>query len=211
MGVVLSQDGRRGAGAGRQMSPRPALLTLVVVIGMSLAACGDDRGPQVTAVDLLRMAPRTERRPAGADFPIVEHTCAGTTLVGQAVPVPSRMTFTLTFPARARLVTAAALEAAGDAAAEFRIGVSDRRVYETVLTTRVPASACRAGWSDIVIDLSRYGGRQWSLFYRPDERTWELILGVTMQEGDAGRAIWGLPRIESDSRAAKAYLERRMP
>ena len=211
MGVVLGKDRRRGTGAGRPMRPTPALLTLGVAIGVSFAACREDRGSQVTVVDLLRIAASAERRPAGAEFPIVEQACGGRTLAGQAVPVPSRLTFTLKFPARARLVTAAALEARGDATAEFRVGMSDRRTYETLVATRVSADACRAGWSEIVIDLSRYGGRQWSLFYRPDERTWELIFGVTIQAGDAVRAIWGLPRIESDRRSAKAYLERRAP
>lgn len=185
----------------------PALIATALVV----AACGDSRSTPVTVVDLIKMSPRAERRPVSAEFPIVEHTCAGATRAGQAVPVPSRLTFTLSFPARARLVTAAALDADSDATAEFRVGVSDRRTYETLLATRVQASACRDGWTDMVIDLSLYGGRQWSLFYRPDERTWELIFGVTIQDGVARRGIWGMPRIESDSRSAKAYLERRTP
>ena len=192
------------------MSARLGVFVLALAAAIA-GACTERNGPRVTAVDLIKLAPRAERRPAGGDFPVVEYTCGGTTIAGQAVPIPSRVIFTMHFPTEAHLITAAAVDGAVDAAAEFRIGVSDRRTYETLFASRVAAGACRDGWTDITVDLSLYAGRQWSLFYRPDERTWELIFGVAVPEGAATRAIWGMPRIESDSRSAKAWRERRTP
>ena len=211
MGVVVGANGRRGRGESCRMTARRRGVVAAVIASVIATACGDRRGSQVTVVDLIKQAARAERRPAGADFPVLEQTCGGTTMAGQGVPVPSRLIFTLKFPARARLVTAAALEGTEGSAAEFRIGVSDRRTYETLMARRVSTGSCRDGWVPIDIDLGLYAGRQWSVFYRPDERSWELILGVTTQEGTPMRAVWGMPRIESDSQAAKAYRERRLP
>lgn len=211
MGVVVGANRRRGAGESCRMTAGRCGIVAAAIVSVLAGACGDGRGSQVTVVDLIKQAARAERRPAGADFSVLEHNCRGTTLAGQSVPVPSRLVFTLRFPVRARLVTAAALEGTEGSAAEFRIGVSDRRTYETLMARRISSGACRDGWTPIDIDLGLYAGRQWSVFYRPDERSWELILGVTTQEGTPTRAIWGMPRIESDTAAAKAYLERRLP
>lgn len=159
-------------------------------------------------MDLVKLAGQAEKRPVTASFPVVQHTCGQQIQPGQQVPVPSRMTFRLNFPIRSRFVTAAALDGSSDARAEFRVGISDGRTYETLWTSSVAASDCQGGWTPIGVNLSHYAGWQWSLFYRPDERVWELILGVTIQRGRADRAIWGAPRVETDTDAARAFRER---
>lgn len=179
-----------------------------LLVALLTVACGQPV-PTVTAIDLLKRSTTAERRPASGEFPIVEHSCADERMASQVVPVPSRLTYTMNFPARARFLAAVAVTGSADARAEFRIGISDRRLYETLHVQSVAASSCGSTWQQVAIDLARYGGRQWSVFYRPDQRRWELILGVTRQQGDVGTAVWGAPRIETDGRAARAFLAAR--
>jgi hypothetical protein len=181
---------------------------MLVVIALAASACVRDAGPQVTAIDLVKLADRADRRPAGARFEAAERSCASAPLAGLAAPVPSRITYLLNFPRQARLVTTPLLDGSTGASAEFRIGISDRRTYETLAIRIAAAAECGAGASPMVIDLSLYGGWQWSLFYRPDERTWELILGVNAVAGEIRGAMWGMPRIETNSRDARAFLAR---
>ena len=176
---------------------------LAVLLAASACAPSADR-PQVTAADLLKTADRAEKRPAGARFEVVERPCGDGRIAGLDVPAPSRITYRLNFPVRARLVTVPLLEGPADASAEFRIGISDRRTYETLLTRTIAGGTC-APETPMTVDLSGYAGWQWSLFYRPDERTWEVILGVSVSGGIPAGATWGVPRIEADSRSVRSF------
>lgn len=181
---------------------------LLVAALFAAAACTTSGGSApVTAIDLLKAADQAEKRPAGAPFDVVERACGGVHLGGLEVPVPSRIIYRSNFPAGARLVTVPWLDGPPDASAEFRIGISDRRTYETLVTRTIRAGTC-AVESTVTLDLSRYGGWQWSLFYRPDERTWELIFGVSAAGGAPVRGGWGAPRIEAGSRAVRAFRDR---
>lgn len=180
----------------------------VLLLALGGTACARDGGPQVTAIDLVRLSDRAEKRPAGARLQVAQHECGATTLAGLEVPVPSRLTYRLNFPQRARLATTPVLHGSPGAAAEFRIGISDRRTYETLVTRIAMAAECSSGGAEIAVDLSRYAGWQWSLFYRPDERTWELIFGVTAVSGEIHTAMWGMPRIDTDTRAARGFVAR---
>ena len=181
---------------------------MLVVLLLAAAACARDTGTQVTAIDLVKLSDRAEKRPAGARFAVAERRCGAATLAGLDVPVPSRVTYRLNFPGRARLVTIPVLDGGPGATAEFRIGISDRRTYETLVTRAVESAECASGPAEITVDLSRYAGWQWSLFYRPDERIWELIFGVTAIGGELQTALWGVSRIESDTREARAFVAR---
>jgi hypothetical protein len=90
----------------------------------------------------------------------------------------------------------------------FRIGISDERIYEP-LSQQVVTSADTAnkGWAPLLADVSMYGGRHWSLFHRPDERQWKLILNADAGYGTA-RAYWGAPGVDTDPRAARAWWQR---
>ena len=182
--------------------------TLLAVLFAASACAPSASGPQVTAIDLLKSAGPAEKRPAGARFEVVERACGGGHIAGLAAPAPSRITYPLNFPVRARLVTVPSLDGPADASAEFRIGISDRRTYETLLTRTITGGTC-VPESPMVVDLSGYAGWQWSLFYRPDERTWDLILGVSVSGGVPAGATWGVPRIEADSRAVRSFSDRR--
>ena len=198
MGLGLRPDG--GRGIGEICIVRRALL----VVLLAASACAPSDGAPVTAIDLLKASDRAEKRPAGGRFEVVERTCGGGRIAGLGVPAPSRIIYRLNFPLRARLVTVPSLDGPADASAEFRIGISDGRTYETLLTRTITGGTCAPEFP-IAIDLSAYAGWQWSLFYRPDERTWELILGVSVTGGAAAGATWGVPRIEGDSQSVRAF------
>lgn len=182
--------------------------TTLAVLILAASACTREPGPPVPAVDLVKLSARAEKRPAGASFEIAERPCGASPLPGLAVPVPSRVTYRLNFPRHAQLVTVPVLDGTTGATAEFRIGISDRRTYETLAIRIASAGDCAAAVSPMTIDLSGFAGWQWSLFYRPDERTWELILGVTGMGGEIRGALWGMARVETDSREARAFLAR---
>jgi hypothetical protein len=176
----------------------------------AVAACrGGERS--VRLIDLVHDFPRAQKRPADAPFELAEHILSSTRLATIDAPVPSRITWTTAFPARALLNTqVAAVPAASDGAmtVTFRVGISDDRVYEPLAqqTVTVAAGAARA-WTPLAADLSRYGGWQWSVFYRPDGQRWRLIFNADFVQGD-GRALWGAPGIDADRDSAQRWWRR---
>jgi hypothetical protein len=106
------------------------------------------------------------------------------------------------------LHTAVAVEGAPGSAVTFRVGISDDRIYEPLASIDVAADACGKGWTPLAVDLSRYAGRKFSLFYQPNGRQWRLVLGTNRRGGGPDRAYWARPAIETDTGAAKDYFTR---
>lgn len=159
-------------------------------------------------IDLLHELPRAEKRPGAGVFELREHTLSGAAHATLVAPAPSRIVWILRLPARAVLRTDVAVLPApgGDVAVTFRVGVSDDRRYDQLAQAQVPASRTReSGWVPITADLSLYGGRQWSLFYRPDSQAWRVVFSADLSRG-AGRVLWGAPGIDTDVKAARAWL-----
>jgi hypothetical protein len=86
----------------------------------------------------------------------------------------------------------------------FRFGVSDDRIYEALASDVPPAGT----WNAIRVDLSRYAGPKFSIFYQPDGIAWRLVLSADYIAGDACTALWADPAIESDAGAARQFLAR---
>lgn len=124
-------------------------------------------------------------------------------------PAASRIIYTTRFPAHCMLTTDVAvlpaIDSAGDGRVRFRIGISDGRVYEPLAEQIVTAlDTQRTGWTTIAVDMSLYGGRQWSLFYRPGRRAWQLIFNADQVAGQT-RALWGAPGVDTDRASAEAW------
>ena len=160
-------------------------------------------------IDLIKELTHAERRPDPAAFDVVTRTIGGVTRPAVAIPVPSRIVWTLRFPERA---TFRALVAVEDAASlphdpiAFRAGVSDERRYDPL--AHVEVASVPSEWIPLTADLSLYAGRKWSLFYRPDAHPWRLILSID-GAGDRLRALCADPGVYSDRDAARKYVRAR--
>ena len=173
----------------------------------ALAGCsGEPRGSQVRVVDLLKQVGHAEKRPLDGAFPIAEHTLQGVARASLVAPAASRVTWLQALPRRGTLHTDVAVPpASGHAVVAFRVGISDDRIYETLLERQVSSDPAR-GWTPLAADLSRYAGPQFSLFYRPDRRRWRLVLAATPVEGAPGVVFWGAPGIDTDAAAARRFF-----
>jgi hypothetical protein len=120
---------------------------------------------------------------------------------------PTRLIWTQKLPARAVLSTAIALKpeawAGGGDGVVFRIGISDNRIYKGLYSRHVDPShrPDDRRWIPVTLDLSHFGGWQWSLFYRPWERTWRLVFSTDVGPPGFNNnawdwAIWAEPMLE---------------
>jgi hypothetical protein len=161
------------------------------MLSLLAAACARDRA--ATTTDLLPLVGTAERRAGGN----VEDAIRIAAPPGEREPAlllraPARLTFTLQFPAHARLTTTASLLSSAEALSTgvtLRVGVSDDRRYDGVFDVEGTHEP-----QPLTIDLSRYGGWQWSLFYRPWETTWKLIINADAKPG--GTVALRRPAIE---------------
>jgi len=143
----------------------------------------------------------------GAEAPAFE--IAGVARPAIVMPVPSRVTWSVPLPRRGLLRTSAALAPAASATpppVRVRIGISDHRIYEG-LSEKVVTD--RDGWVEFSVDLSAYAGWKWSLFYRPDRVTWNLVLAADAGGEGAATVVWAGPEIVTDAAAAREYAARR--
>jgi hypothetical protein len=160
---------------------------------------------------LLRQLGHADTRPSGAPFPIAEHTFDGRTRPSVAAPVPSRITWDLSFPRRSRLTFYLGVPEGTAEAVACRVGISDDRIYESLVELTVPAADVRGrGWTPVTVDLSLYAGPKWSLFYRPDRQRWRLVLALNTASGAPGAAYIGEPGIDTDAGAAREYVRRQL-
>jgi len=164
----------------------------------------------MAAVDFTRKLQDAERRPTAATFELREFTFGGQTRATIVAPAESRLTWRLFLPRRGSLHLYAAVPAiGGDAAVAFRIGISDNRRYETLAEPSVTSSETTArGWIPVTADLSAFAGRKWSVFYRPDEIRWTVVIGTHVLSGSPGVAYIGAPAITTDIAGAREYAAR---
>jgi hypothetical protein len=164
----------------------------------------------VRVVDLLREMESAEKRPPHA-FALTTSMRDGVARPAIAAEVPSRLTVRLPLPRHGvfqALVTLADPPAgAHPGGARLRVGISDDRTYEQ-LADRVLAPGVRA-WTELRVDLSAYAGWKWSLFYRPDDVVWRLVLAADAVDTGSATVLWGEPQIATDTGSAREYVARR--
>lgn len=145
-------------------------------------------------------------------FELTQHTFGADTRAILLVPVPSRVVWKVRIPRSATLqVSPGFATPAVRGTVRFRIGVSDDRIYEGLAETAL-GPGVRAP-HPMTVDLSAYAGRKWSLFYRPEERPWRVVLSADYVDGDVTEALWLEPRIAAgadDARRFRAQLRREL-
>ena len=168
-----------------------------LLLVLPAAACGGRTAEVSIPIDLLTELPRAERRASGIVDQAVRVDLVG--VAGDVEPAlvmeaPARVIYSLKMPGAARLRSGVAVTASAATAAngvQIRVGVSDDRFYDELLRMRL---ASAHPWTPIDVDLSRYSGWKWSLFYQPGRQTWKLILNADVMAG--GAAAWARPVIE---------------
>jgi hypothetical protein len=162
------------------------------------AACESRAGTRVVleADDLIARLPSAEQRSARALEDSIRVEAAGPAedrRVALVTVAPSRILWTGPLPPRAWIETSLLLAAGSGATA--RIGISDNRLYEELARIEVRASGA-AAWRDVRVDLGRYSGWQWSVFYRPSEIEWRLIFNADATP--EGTIAWARPMIKRE-------------
>jgi hypothetical protein len=168
------------------------------ILAATGAACtaSSDAGVVLEADDLIARLGDAERRAAGPIDEWIRIGSAGPAAdrrVALLTTAPARVIWTRRLPARAWLETAVTL-VEGDGAAA-RIGISDDRLYEPLARIQLmPPAEGQAAWQPLRVDLGRYAGWQWSLFYRPSNVEWRLVFGADALPG--GTVAWAHPVIK---------------
>lgn len=157
---------------------------------------------------MLRHFQDAERRPLHGSFALKEHTFAGVPRASLVVPPESRVTWKLFVPHRGRLQMFVAFAEASMASVAVRVGVSDNRIYNTLTERTITSADTERGWVALDVDLSLYAGRKWSLFYRPDGRKWQIIVGTHVLAGSVSNVYLGSPALMTDVEGAREYLRR---
>jgi hypothetical protein len=171
----------------------------VLLIALAASFCRSADRPRIAFVDLLETLPAAERR-AAIPIDVAVHI----DLVGPGgdprpaivMATPARVIWSTRLPLRARLETAIMLVDDGhglkSASAAARIGISDNRRYDQLAIVALDSSSATSHtWQPVSIDLGSYAGWQWSVFYRPWEKTWRLIFSADGESG--GRIAWARP------------------
>jgi hypothetical protein len=171
----------------------------------ALAACAGARDtPSLRVVDLVEQLPHAVTQPRDTRFSPTLVEADGALQPAIAVPASSRMTWTFDRLPRRGILSATAVAAGSTpATVAFRVGISDGRIYETLLDQAVTTAP--GAPRTLRVDLGGYAGPQWSLFYRPDGRRWAIILATTVVEGMPEGVYWVAPGLETDRDAARRY------
>jgi hypothetical protein len=173
-------------------------LAIAAVCLPASSACGARGEPFSAEINLIVRLPQAERRSPGVLEQAIRVEAAGPPDDRRAalvIDAPARVTWSERLGAHARLRAAAVL-VQGDgpeAGVTLRIGVSDDRVYDVLFSRRFDAAGGADAWTPIDVDLSDYGGWQWSVFYRPWETAWRI--NVSVDAAPHGAIALDRPRI----------------
>ena len=183
---------------------------LLVALAMTLAACGTSSSVRI--VDLVRDFRDAEARPSRAAFEVDRRLCRGQSEPAIRTIVPSRHHLRASrCRAAAHLSRASRSTAASTARLLNRFGFASASAT-TASTSSWPTSLLtpgdQTGWTELRADLSAYAGWQWSVFYRPEDQRWRLVLSADAVSGVRTRGVWGAPGIDGDRSAAREHVER---
>jgi hypothetical protein len=190
-------------------SARPRYIHCLVV-ALFLSGCGSSTPvAPVRVVNLLREMDAADKRPP-AGFTVAEYRVGEVAYPAIAAAVPSRLTVPLPLPRQGVFHTFVALSGVASgtptAGVRVRVGVSDHRTYEG-LTELILTPGTQ--WQELHVDLSAYAGWKWSLFYRPDQIIWRVVLAADAMDNLPATVLWGAPEIVTDTKSAREYVARR--
>lgn len=178
------------------MNTLRATLPAAVVVTVLAAACGGGVQNETSLVSVLGEAGKRTNVEDQPQFVVESVTIDGTTRQSILARPHSRLTYKITVPPDAWFETAFAMkpetwDQPGDGA-QFRVGVSDGRIYDELLRQYVNPKRGDRRWFTARLDLSAYEGRQVEVILNTDPGP----PGATNTR-DNDLAVWGEPRIYS--------------
>jgi hypothetical protein len=177
---------------------RAALAAVLAIVLLVAGWWLFKRGSAGEAIDLLASFPSAEKRPSPETFAVRDVDLDGQTRKAIAVnPGPgSRLRWKVRVPDDAWLSVAVGMlpeswDKEGDGVL-FRVGVSDGRTFEDLVTQNVHPFANKGDrrWIPVMVDLSAYAGEEIELNFNTNSS----VPG----KGDDQRndlAVWGAPEI----------------
>ncbi len=176
------------------------LIALAIVIIAAAVFLWTRLGGSAVVIDLLESFPEAEKRTNAASlemaFALEEVSIAGERKRCIFATPEARIIWSVTIPNEARLETLYGMredswDKTDSNGAQFRIGISDGRVYDELLRRVVMPTANQSDrqWQVASLDLSAYAGKRVQVIFNTDPGP----------PGDANTAydfsVWGEPRI----------------
>ena len=168
------------------------VLLVLIVMGMWLFK-RSNRGP---AIDLIATFESAQKRPAGGTFEIVDADLNGDTKRAIFTAPASRIIWKIRIPDDGWLMVALGLkpeswDQEGDGVL-FRIGVSDGRVFEDILTHHLDPFHNKGDrrWVPVAVDLSAYAGEEVEVIFNTN-----VSVPGKPDDGRGDTALFGAPEI----------------
>ena len=153
----------------------------------------NNRGP---AIDLIATFGSAEKRPAGGTFEVVEADLNGDRKRAIFTAPASRLIWKMRIPDDGWLMVALGLKpeswaTEGDGVL-FRIGVSDGRVFEDLVTHHLDPFHNKGDrrWVPVAVDLSAYGGEEVEVIFNTN-----VSVPGKPDDGRGDTALFGAPEI----------------
>jgi hypothetical protein len=175
---------------------RAAIAAVLVIVLLVAGWWLFRRSTAGEGIDLIEVFEAAEKRPAGGTFDVIDATLNGDTRRAIFTEAPSRIIWRVTLPDDGWLRVAMGMkpeawEQEGDGV-QFRIGVSDGRQYEPLLTQMVNPFANQGDrrWIPVMLDLSAFGGEHVELIFNTDNSP-----EGRGPDARADLALWGAPEV----------------
>jgi hypothetical protein len=171
---------------------------IAAVLVVALAVTGwwiFKRSTAGEGIDLIAAFETAETRPPQGVFAVVDATLNGDTRRAIYTEAPSRIIWRVTLPDDGWLRVALGMkpeawDQEGDGV-QFRIGISDGRQYEPLLTQVVNPYANQGDrrWIPVMLDLSAFGGEAVEVIFNTDNSV------PGKHDARADLALWGAPEV----------------
>ena len=178
------------------MKNRAVLTAVVLLVLIVMGVWLFKRSNRGAAIDLIATFESAQKRPAGGTFEIVDADLNGDKKRAIFTAPASRITWKIRIPDDGWLMVALGLkpeswDKEGDGVL-FRIGVSDGRVFEDLLTQHIDPFHNKGDrrWYPVAVDLSAYAGEEVEVIFNTN-----VSVPGKPDDGRGDTALFGAPEI----------------
>ena len=178
------------------MKNRAVLTAVVLLVLIILGVWLFKRSSRGPAIDLIATFESAQKRPAGGTFEIVDAELNGEKKRAIFTAPASRIIWKVRIPDDGWLMVSLGLkpeswDKEGDGVL-FRIGVSDGRVFEDLLTHHIDPfhNKGERRWVPVAVDLSAYAGEEVEVIFNTN-----LSVPGKPDDGRGDTALFGAPEI----------------